>query len=299
MPLFDSYLIVDWSAANVPTRGRDSIWIGLTERRRTGLTLARLENPATRALAAQLIIELIAGRVAKGRRVLAGFDFPFGYPAGTARALGLAGLPWRNTWSFLDDWLRDEADNTNDRFDLAERMNEKLSGEAFPFWGLPREERRPFLLRRGRRPHGPSDLSERRLCELRVRTTQPVWKLAGVGAVGGQVLTGIPRLWQIRRDPRLAMTCHIWPFETGLIHDPRPSVILAEVYPSLVPPRDLPVRPKDAGQVAAIGRRFGELDSDGLLAPLFEGDPDLDAVERQVVETEEAWILGLRKDVAL
>ena len=32
MPLFDRYAIVDWSAANTPTTGKDSIWIALAER---------------------------------------------------------------------------------------------------------------------------------------------------------------------------------------------------------------------------------------------------------------------------
>ena len=27
MPLFDRYIAVDWSAANSPKRGKDSIWI--------------------------------------------------------------------------------------------------------------------------------------------------------------------------------------------------------------------------------------------------------------------------------
>ena len=101
-------------------------------------------------------------------------------------------------------------------------------------------------------------------------------------------------MWQIRKAPELAFNCHIWPFETGLRFDPRPSVILAEVYPSLVAPRILTGRPKDAGQVAEIGRRYAELDTEGLLEPLFEGDPTLTADIRQGVETEEAWILGVR-----
>src|SRR3546814_11357124 len=99
-----------------------------------------------------------------------------------------------------------------------------LSGEPFPFWGHGGSER-PFLLRRGRRPHGPDDLPERRLCEWRIRRVQPTWKLAGKGSVGGQMLTGIPRVWQLRRDPRIALDAHVWPFETGLAHDPRPAKI--------------------------------------------------------------------------
>ena len=293
MPLFDAYLMVDWSAAGTPVRGRDSIWIGLTERRRTGFRLALIENPPTRTAATERIADILARLTGRGQRTLAGFDFPFGFPTGTARSLGLPGLPWRHMWQLLADGLEDAPDNASNRFDLAERLNSRISGDAFPFWGLAREEQRQFLLRRGRRPHGPDDLAERRQCDHRVPSAQPVWKLAGIGSVGSQALTGIPRVWQIRRDPRIALACHIWPFETGLRHDPRPAIILAEVYPSLVAPRRLPGKPKDAGQVAAIGRRFAELDDAGQLGRLFAGDPDLPPEERASVEREEAWILGI------
>jgi precorrin-8X/cobalt-precorrin-8 methylmutase len=294
MALFDAYLMVDWSAANVPRRGRDSIWLGLTMRLASGrLRLTRIENPVTRAQATERIVVTIAGLVADGKRVLAGFDFPFGYPEGTARRLGLPGLAWRHMWQELDHAIEDDEANRNNRFDVAERLNRRLSGEAFPFWGLVREERRRYLMRRDRRPHGPGDLAERRLADRRLPSVQPVWKLAGAGSVGGQVLVGIPRVWQIRRDPRLAIDCHIWPFETGLGDDPRARVILAEVYPSIVAPRPLAGRPKDAGQVAAVGRHLAEIDRDGGLDRLLYADPGLTAVERAHVIGEEAWILGV------
>ena len=62
------------------------------------------------------------------------------------------------------------------------------------------------------------------------------------------------------------MTTHIWPFETGLDADHRVSLVLAEVYPSLVPPLALDGLPKDAGQVSAIAEHFAALDADDALA---------------------------------
>lgn len=288
--LFDAYVAVDWSGASTPRQGRDSIWYAVV--RDADGTPDVLENPPTRAAATEALCGLLAGLTDGGGRVLAGFDFPFGFPAGTAARLGFPGLPWRALWQMLDDMLEDGDDNANNRFDIAERLNEKLSGEAFPFWGNVREEARPFLRRRGRRPHGPDDLAERRLCDRLVRSTQPVWKLAGVGAAGSQALTGIPRVWQIRRDPRLAFRTHLWPFETGLGADSRPGLVLAEVYPSLVPPAPLPGLPKDAGQVVAITRHLAALDGAGKLADFLTGGPALDAPARRCIEREEGWILG-------
>ena len=299
MPVFDAFLMVDWSAAQSPNRGKDSIWLGLTVRGTQGPRLTRLENPATRAAATERIIQLAINNRRRGRRILIGFDFPFGFPTGTASALGKRGLPWRSLWQELEDRLIDHNNNANNRFDVAEGLNAALTGEAFPFWGLSREEARPMLLRRKCRPHGAGDLAERRLCDLRVPSTQPVWKLAGAGSVGSQALTGIPRVWQLRKDPRIAFDCQIWPFETGLRFDSNPSILLAEIYPSLVPPRKIKNRPKDAGQVAAIGRRYAELDATDALALLFEGDPSLSSHAKRQIELEEAWILGVQKGNAL
>ena len=292
--LFDAYVMVDWSAASVPRRGRDSIWYAVLGRRANGARLEALENPPTRAQATEELSVRLAALIDSGRRVLAGFDFPFGFPCGTAARLGyrpeLGGLPWRILWQALADGLEDAPDNRNNRFELAERLNARLTGEAFPFWGNVRDEARPHLLRRGRRPHGVEDLAERRLCDLCLRSTQPVWKLAGAGAAGSQALTGIPRVWQIRRDPRLALAAHVWPFETGLRHDPRPRLVLAEVYPSLIAAAGLHAT-KDARQVVTIARHFAALDAAGGLEALFGGGA-LPAEARHRVEREEGWILG-------
>ena len=294
--LFDAYVMVDWSAAGVPRRGRDSIWYAVIGGGGSGARLEALENPPTRAQATDELSGQLAALLDSGRRVLAGFDFPFGFPCGTAARLGLdvqfGGLPWRHMWQALSDGLEDAPDNRNNRFDLAERLNERLSGEAFPFWGNVRDEARRHLLRRGRRPHGPGDLAERRLCDLCLRSTQPVWKLAGIGAAGGQALTGIPRVWQIRRDPRVALAAHIWPFETGLRYDSRPRLVIAEVYPSLVPVAGGAYQPKDAAQVVTIAGHFAALDAAGKLAALFAGGGALGACARRRIEREEGWILG-------
>ena len=284
--------MVDWSAAATPRKGKDSIWWALLHRKKGMIRINCRENPSTRHAAIERLANVLNKIARDGDRVLVGFDFPFGYPTGTAARLGMPGLPWRHMWQAIADDLDDAPDNSNNRIDVAERLNEKLSGEPFPFWGNVREEERFYLLRRGRRPHKCGDLTEWRLCDKRAKTTSSVWQLAGAGSVGSQVLTGIPRILQLRTDPRLAMISQIWPFETGLCYDPRPQIVFAEVYPSLVEPapeRDLV---KDAKQVRTIAAHFASLDEAGALGALFEGDPTLSRAERMIIETEEAWILG-------
>ena len=284
--------MVDWSAAATPRKGKDSIWWALLHRKKGMVRMTCRENPSTRHAATERLANVLNKIARDGDRVLVGFDFPFGYPTGTAARLGMPGLPWRHMWQAIEDDLYDAPDNSNNRIDVAERLNQKLSGEPFPFWGNVREEERFYLVRRGRRSHKCGDLTEWRLCDKRAKTTSSVWQLAGAGSVGSQVLTGIPRILQLRTDPRLAMISQIWPFETGLRYDPRPQIVFAEVYPSLVEPAPERNLVKDAKQVRTIAAHFASLDEAGALGALFEGDPTLSRVERMIIETEEAWILG-------
>src|SRR3989338_2371484 len=94
-PLFDTYVIVDWSAESAPKRGANSIWYAIATRARGRLRGAPPQNQATRSEARAAIATHLHGCVAAGRRVLVGCDFPYGYPAGLARALGREGPPWR------------------------------------------------------------------------------------------------------------------------------------------------------------------------------------------------------------
>lgn len=295
MTLFDAYLMVDWSAEARPKLGADSIWLALVVRSPRGLRLRALENAATRHGARARIADLLADLVAEGRRTLAGFDFPFGYPAGTAAALGLKGIPWQATWDRLAAAIEDGPDNANNRFAAADRLNAVMGLPAGPFWGHPQGRRFERLA-----PTRPAydRLAERRIGERYISGPQPVWKLAGVGSVGGQALTGIPVVRLLRRDRRLKDACRIWPFETGLVPldaeaTSRHPVTLAEIYPSLVGLRSENGAVKDALQVQAIAGHMARLDESGALGALFAGAPDLGDDERRTVEREEAWVLGV------
>ena len=118
--MFDAFVMVDWSAANVPRQGRDSIWICWHDRQGE-----RLDNPPTRHRAQALLCELLTAALDRGERVLLGFDFPFGYPAGFAARLGLAGPPWRALWDEIAHLVEDRPDNRNNRFAAAAVLNER------------------------------------------------------------------------------------------------------------------------------------------------------------------------------
>jgi hypothetical protein len=292
--LFDNYVMVDWSAAAKPATGADSIWIGAL-RRDVRLQLRfEAQNPPTRAAAHDALVALLAEFDKRGDRTLVGFDFPLGFPAGTAAALKLDGPAWAAMHGFLAKSIKDKPDNSNNRFQVAAMMNRMISGGPFPFWGCPPRDALTTLQPKKGRAHTEADVPEHRLTEATAKGASPVWKLYTAGSVGSQALMGIPvvrRLRAARPDAR------VWPFETGWQALDAAAldgvkVVMAEIYPSLVAARPGPGEVKDLAQVRAIGEHLAALDEAGKLAPAF--GPPKGATEAMIaaVATEEGWILG-------
>ena len=286
MPLFDTYIIVDWSASRAPKRGKDSIWI--CRQAPDGETVA---NPPTRYAARLLLAEMLADATAKGERVVAGFDFPFGYPAGFANRLELAGTPWRAVWDEIAALLDDREDNYNDRFQVAAALNARVSGGAFPFWGRPVRMESDYLGAKHHKRHAEDGLLEKRLIDIWMIGAQPCWKLIGAGSVGGQVLTGLPVVRALRDDERWAAQARVWPFETGLGLPDEARIVFAEVWPSWWTACAKLGPPNDKAQVRTVARVFAVSDRAGKLGAWFS--PDIGAADpRQIIE-EEAWTLGV------
>jgi hypothetical protein len=291
--LFDTYIIVDWSASRVPKTGRDSIWVC-----RLDHAGEKVVNPPTRNEARALLAEMLSEAMEHGKRVVAGFDFPFGYPSGFAARLGLSGTPWRATWDEIARLVEDHEDNRNNRFLVGAELNRRVSGKPFPFWGCPAAAAGEFLGARHHRGHVPDEpLQEHRLIDRWMTGAQPCWKLAYTGSVGSQALTGIPVVRALRNHPRWADHARIWPFETGL-RSPEPDtrIVFAEVWPSWWRDWRTALRPGDANdqaQVRHVAGVFAGHAADGTLAALFGGDPSLTPEQRAIVEGEEAWTLGV------
>ena len=279
----------------MPRLGKDSIWLCHLRRERGRLRQVALENIATRLAARERLLALFADELGAGRSVLAGFDFPFGYPQGLASRLGVTPADWRGVWALLAAEIAEGPRNHNNRFTVASALNRRASGGDAPFWGCPRAATGPYLAMTHHRRHDAVGLAERRLTDQRLVGPQPVWKLAGTGSPGSQALTGIPILHALRHHPTLAKASRIWPFETGLgvpARKRRAQLVFAEIYPSLVPSPQRRNEVKDSAQVRAIADHFATLDAQTRLASLFAGDPTLAPAERAAVEREESWTLG-------
>jgi len=286
--LFERHVMVAWSAAARPTAGRNGTWIGSHA---DGST--RVEKVATRLEARTRLLAHATDALRAGERLLMGFDFPFGYPAGVAeRVTGTADA--LALWRWLAARLEDGPDNSDNRFEVAAEINRLYPG-AGPFRGRPADRKThhetPDVPMTATARTGLHHPPERRHADRAVKGAKSVWQLGPAGSAGSRTLTGLPALLALREDPEIAPHARIWPFETGLA-TPEAPIVLAEIHPSLIPPDTTePVRA--AGRVRAVCDWLAGLDRDGVLAPLFAGPPGATPDERRRIATEEAWILGL------
>ncbi len=316
VPTFDLHVVIDWSAASRPVRGRDSIWAvasAVTERgQRAGSQRVVLNEPvnlSTRDEAEQWLGELAAAQV----RTLVGIDVPLGVPPGLVDQVDpLASDDSMSTemrsrrqrwWDLVGQLLDDAADNANNRWSVGAELNRRIGASTGPFWGHP-----PGVVVPGLTPtKAPMDtVAEWRLVEHRLRDQgfRPfsVYQLAYAGSVGSQGLTAIARLGSLCETAE-ATGCAVavWPF------DPVPrascSLVLAEVWPSAFDV-DLTVHPiRDAAQVLSTVMRTVRVDRSGALdhwmtrgwATATDGSTLSDEIITAVCD-EQGWILGIGAD---
>jgi len=273
---FDTIVIVDWAAGKDtgPRQRKDAIWAGVSLR-------GAEESPVylrNRALAEAWLEELFLAEISAGRRVFAGFDFPFGYPSGFVRKVTGSDDPLV-LWDWFAANLMDSPQNNN-RFALAGRLNRLFPGNG-PFWFNGLAEDIPDLPRKGRARAGHG-MAEHRDCDLAAGAFT-CWQMGGAGAVGGQVMTGMASLSRLRA--RIAGDVAVWPFEPL----DRP-VAFVEVWPSLfagqVAARAQPGEIRDAAQVRVLSDIVRALQGEGKLGGVLSGVPE-------AARQEEGWIFGL------
>lgn len=262
---FDTVVMVDWSGGNDtgPKPRRDAIWACVAR-------MGRSEEPQylrNRAVAEDWLATLFETEYKAGRRVLAGFDFPFGYPSGFAQELTGDSSPL-SVWDWLTRRIEDTP-HSNNRFDLAGEINQLFGGRG-PFWfnGLKRDI--AGLPRRKTEYHNP--FADKRAAEDHATGAFSCWQLGGTGAVGSQILMGLPVLTRLRRRFDAA----VWPFE------PLDKwLAFVEIWPSLTLGSAPTGHIKDAWQVCEVAKIISTLEPRSLAAMLH------------VQDTDEGWIFGI------
>ena len=275
---FDRVIVVDWSAANLPTSATNkanAIWVGCHDAEGGAEWHHR-----TRAAAEAQVTTLIETARADGLRLLVGFDFAMGYPAGFAQRLtGTATA--QAVWRWLADTISDGPDNRNNRFAVAAQINALFPEGPGPFWSHPTGQQWPGLpYRRVGIDYAVLGLSEIRAAEAAVPRAKSPWMLFNPGSVGSQSLLGLAMIHRLCQMPGVA----VWPFEATQ----DVPVVIAEVYPSLLAAdvamlENADGLPADQAQVRLLSRALYALSRAQSLAPLLNAPP---------IAAEEGWILG-------
>lgn len=277
MTPFDTVLAVDWSAAKrKPQRAsKDAIWLGVA---RSG-TAEQQIYCRSRQEAEAWISRFLDAEKSAGRRVLAAFDFPFGYPRGFARRITGSDDPFA-LWQWLEERIEDADDGSNNRFDVASEINRLFSG-AGPFWGKPDAARWPDIPYR-KAGITYEDLAERRSADLAAKAASSCFQLFFNPTVGSQVLMGLPVLQRLR----LRHGAAVWPFEKV----ETAQIVFAEVWPGLIEPAVKaamavagPEEIRDRVQMRLLSQALSRLPAEELAGMLAAAPEDAQ---------EEAWILG-------
>lgn len=309
MAFFDAYLFIDWSAANRRHRLRptaDAVWTGEFI---PGIHYQREEYHRTRRDAVDHILTRALDHSKHARRLLLGFDFPYGYPQGFSQALGLpnGAMMWSHVWTCLAIRIQDTTGNLNNRFTVASDLNALISPtRQGPFYGCP-----PTSATTHFGTHSPGFpftvntaivLQRLRLPETRLPGTQETWKLFGTGSVGSQAIVGIPYVHQLRNHPQLNSYSKVWPFETQFTNTPSPPngpfILHAEIWPGVVSQQTetiLLANPqliRDQAQVRAMCQWASTLDQQGSFGQYFATPKGLTPNQIQICTEHEGWVLG-------
>lgn len=302
-------MFVDWSARNRRHRQQPTahaVW--------TGQCVPALQHQVetyhrTRHAALAHIRAFALQQVGDGRRLLLGFDFPYGYPKGFAQTLGLGNGPtaWSLVWAVLAERIQDTPTNNSNRFAVASELNALVAAASpGPFWGCPPASTTAHL--RTTSPGFPfygntgTALSRLRVPESRLPGTQESWKLYGNGSVGSQALVGIPYVHQLRHHAQLRHCSKVWPFETQFTNVPSPAtgpfILHAEIWPSVVRTQTQALLTTnhhlipDQAQVRAMCNWASGLDQQGNLGQYFAPTQGLTPADIQICTEQEGWVLG-------
>ena len=274
---FARIVAVDFSASNVPTSGRDSLWVAVAE----GDGPIRTANPRTR----HSLADLVRTQLARPGRSLVVLDVALGWPAGTARAIGAKGQPLAATTRVLRELLTDDDRNANNRFDVANELNRR-SGTSL-FWGHPHGRHYDHLApTKAPLAHlQPRSVAERRLIEATVGgVIKSPLQLTGIGAVGGQSL--LAQLW-VDRLRTAGVDLAVWPFDP-----PDARVVVGEYFFSLADWRGERGTTPDERQVRAVVR-FLRRELAAGRSPVEDALlDDLTSAQRRVVRGEEGWLVA-------
>jgi predicted DNA-binding transcriptional regulator AlpA len=259
MPLFQSYVGIDYSGAQTPTDSLPGLCIYRASPTTTPQEVGPPPSPRkywTRREIAAWLVE----QISVGPATLVGIDHGFSFPLQYFERHGLP-LDWHE---FLVDFRR--------------------------HWPTDEENMYVCFIREGYRGNGAArsgDPRWRRITELHARTAKSVFQFNVTGSVAHSTHAGLPWLLHLRKQ--LGQRLHFWPFDGWAI--PSGVSAIAEVYPALWK-RGFPSEGRTSHQqdAFAVAEWMRHADTNGSLTRFL--CPTLEPHDRSAAEAE-GWILGV------
>ncbi|SHE38669.1 molybdopterin molybdotransferase [Ferrithrix thermotolerans DSM 19514] len=285
--MFETIMVVDYSASSRPKTGKDTIWLGVIRAPFEGV---ELYNPPTRFRLSEIIKAVVKDSVDDQHRALLALDFAISYPASFIETFyrctrGLATHEDSNPFSvnllpteivhlylYLERSVVDDSKNRNNRFDVASELNRAIGQRVF--WGHPtRHSSQPWLYAH-KDKRSLELIGEYRNCDQGARTISgrrfisSPFQLYGAGSVGSQSILGIARLMRLARELQdQGVAIDLWPYPMQSIA-PAP-LTLCEWWPSMIQLPDVYNGPKDRQQVICSCKYLSKLQDSGELTQLL------------------------------
>lgn len=299
--MFDIFIAIDFSASNKPSSKKpksDALWASILE--------VESEKIYTKYFRTrQECFEFLKNKFniysRENMNILVGYDFDFGFPYGFSQASKIKEtIPWKSNWKYLTNNIEDNLDNSNNRFQVADKLNKLISNKEGPFYGVPLKQRTNTLNTKGCEfPYKVGDLrlQKKRICEIKEPKAHPVWKLLGTGSVGGQSLMGIPFLYKLSKLNFKNTDQHIWPFTTGFNYPNlsigKANILHCEIWPGILNEYlDKKIKIKDKAQVIKIVQWFLLWQEKGKLNKLMAPPSWVTTEQIKKIIEEEGWVIG-------
>ncbi len=295
-PLFQAYLVADYSGAEDLAVQRRSIRVAVGENGRIEI----LPGPFTRTSLVRALVARLIEFTRRHVRALVGIDHQYGIPATLAEEIGLSGLDWRDALTRLyagSYGLAGGGPPWGHPRRFAATFNDFLRGQGRPdyFWSATkcnlyglRHEANP---RAATGNSGVFRLTERCRGVGGRATPKPLSRLGDNGSVGNQSCCGMGHLLELLQAcEQENVPVAVWPMDGLDIQSPSYTGkhVFAEPYPSAK--RDRAVIQTDENDARESVRFLWERDQRGELTAVCDLST-LTPEEARIVQFE-GWILS-------
>ena len=284
MSIFNIYAFVDYSGGASPGYQKKNIALSILNNG----NYVKNTKGFTRETIRIEIQSLLLYASKKGKRVIFGFDHSYSFPIGFYETVT------SKSWDSWDQLLKLVCIGTkelppinDDPREWAKICNKLIHDKTGistngPFWGPHFKSQ----IKNPRFPFENTKLKEKRIAEEQCKSTKPIYKIGGNGAVGLQSLFGISHLARLRNYCKInGIKLSCWPFDGWEM--PSDGHVMVEIYPRLFNKG----KKGDIEDAFSCSSWLKKQDEENILKNYFS--PNLNEKEKERASLE-GWIIGVK-----